>query len=478
MSSDTTKAFRVLIVGGGPVGLALGIMFAKSDIDFLILEQHSAIISDSGASITLWPHGTLNADGSVRDESAIFEWLEEQVLYDALGPENQSKVRTGVGLQDIEVGDNDVRVRLSDGSVETGSIVIGSDGIHSATREVMRRLAGKGKNGKNGKDEKIDKSGKNVKDGKNDKMDENSNNNNTNNYSECNSDDDNDDALITTFQCLYGTVWPPPEDLDIPDGGVFFESRSSGYTTQLIRWENGVHIGLFKRIPEPTRARRTFFTPAEIEAYETEFADIHVTPKVTAGELLARAHELERNQAEQRQQQKIQEGGQQEQEQADQPIPQGTWLRLVQQPEGFATRWQLGGRIVLVGDSAIQVTSAAGLGLNVSLQSAVLLVNKLHATVSEAKDGHPDTKALERALGEYEATGRSESAAAAAMSGRMIRGNVWETWSSWFAAEWLVPWVFGYRNVMRKAGRDIASRGRTLNCGRKTERQGSIPWVN
>lgn len=75
MSSDTTTGFRVLIVGGGPVGLALGIMFAKSDIDFLILEQHSTIISNSGAAITLWPHGARIFDSLGILESAQGHYL-------------------------------------------------------------------------------------------------------------------------------------------------------------------------------------------------------------------------------------------------------------------------------------------------------------------------------------------------------------------------------------------------------------------
>lgn len=326
------------------------------------------------------------------------------------------------------MGDDGVRVRLSDGSVETGSIVIGVDGIHSATREAMQKLAAK-------EGWKPD-------------------------------DKDGRDALVTTFQCLYGTVWPPPEDLDIPEG-VFYESHGTGRTTQLIRWEGGVHFGMFKRMPQPTQTRRPFFTAAETAAYEAEFANLHVAPKVTAGELLTRAHELERKQ---NQKKKTEQG-------EEQPYPQ-TWIRLVQQPEGFASRWRLGGRIALLGDAAMQVTSAAGLGLNVSLQSAVLLANKLHAAASEATDGSPDVRTLERVLGEYETVRQAESALVVDASARMIRGNVWESWGAWFATEWLVPWVLGDRNMMAKVGREMVSFGRTPDCGRRTERQGSIPWAN
>jgi 2-polyprenyl-6-methoxyphenol hydroxylase-like FAD-dependent oxidoreductase len=63
-----------------------------------------------------------------------------QTLLDGLGA-SKSKIRTGAGIDDIEVTKNGVRVRLSDGSVEEGSIVIGADGVHSRTRAIMQKLA-------------------------------------------------------------------------------------------------------------------------------------------------------------------------------------------------------------------------------------------------------------------------------------------------------------------------------------------------
>jgi len=54
---------------------------------------------------------------------------------------SKDKIRTGTGIEDIEVTQSGVRVRLSDGSVEEGSIVIGADGVHSKTRDIMQKLA-------------------------------------------------------------------------------------------------------------------------------------------------------------------------------------------------------------------------------------------------------------------------------------------------------------------------------------------------
>ncbi len=65
-----------------------------------------------------------------------------QTLFEGLGA-NKAKVRTGAGIKDIEITKNGVRVLLTDGSFEDGSIVVGADGVHSKTRAIMQKLAEK-----------------------------------------------------------------------------------------------------------------------------------------------------------------------------------------------------------------------------------------------------------------------------------------------------------------------------------------------
>ena len=67
------------------------------------------------------------------------------------------------------------------------------------------------------------------------------------------------------------------------------------------------------------------------------------------------------------------------------------------------------GRIVLAGDSCAQMTAAAGMGVNNGIQSAIVLVNKLHEALSNNSD--PDTETLERAFEEYQSIRREESRA-------------------------------------------------------------------
>lgn len=49
--------FRVIIVGGGPAGLATAHCLSAAGIGFVIVEQRSNIIEETGASLGIWPQG-------------------------------------------------------------------------------------------------------------------------------------------------------------------------------------------------------------------------------------------------------------------------------------------------------------------------------------------------------------------------------------------------------------------------------------
>ncbi|KAH7014098.1 FAD binding domain protein [Microdochium trichocladiopsis] len=173
--------FRVIIAGGGIAGLTLANMFEKFDIDYVILEAYKDIAPPVGASIALKPNGLLildqigcydgvakvahsSADGEawVRDPNGkpismqrllyqhvgkrhgynmLFfdrQWLLK-VLYDHL--RSKDKVFVNQKVQTITTGPLGVEVKTACGDIFSGSMVIGADGIHSAVRQEMRRLA-------------------------------------------------------------------------------------------------------------------------------------------------------------------------------------------------------------------------------------------------------------------------------------------------------------------------------------------------
>jgi 2-polyprenyl-6-methoxyphenol hydroxylase-like FAD-dependent oxidoreductase len=47
--------FKVIVVGGGPVGLTAAHILSRAGIEYVVLERRSSIKIDVGASLALWP---------------------------------------------------------------------------------------------------------------------------------------------------------------------------------------------------------------------------------------------------------------------------------------------------------------------------------------------------------------------------------------------------------------------------------------
>jgi 2-polyprenyl-6-methoxyphenol hydroxylase-like FAD-dependent oxidoreductase len=64
-----------------------------------------------------------------------------QILYDNLP--DKSLVKTQIKITDVKQFSNSVEVHLSDGTVETGDMIIGADGVHTLMRSYMWDYAAK-----------------------------------------------------------------------------------------------------------------------------------------------------------------------------------------------------------------------------------------------------------------------------------------------------------------------------------------------
>lgn len=47
--------FRVIVVGGGPVGLTAAHILSQAGIDFVVLEKHHTVSPELGNATGLWP---------------------------------------------------------------------------------------------------------------------------------------------------------------------------------------------------------------------------------------------------------------------------------------------------------------------------------------------------------------------------------------------------------------------------------------
>ncbi|CAI4213653.1 unnamed protein product [Parascedosporium putredinis] len=169
---------RVIIIGAGPAGLALGHALTQAGIDdFVILERRQKVVEATGAGLGLWPHAVrildqlgnglfeaaekivpkmkksvrLGNEGGLVLATDLFAHVEEnhgyafwmfermrllELLYTHL-PRVEERVLTGKTVTSLSQTDSTVTVECDDGSKYTGDILVGADGIHSTTRTLL-----------------------------------------------------------------------------------------------------------------------------------------------------------------------------------------------------------------------------------------------------------------------------------------------------------------------------------------------------
>ncbi|VUC20400.1 unnamed protein product [Clonostachys rosea] len=179
-AASDERPFKVVIVGGGFAGLSLAIMLEKFDIDYVLLEARGEIAPAIGAGIAVCPNGCriLDQIGCYEPLKALglahyhthrvqgydgrqhlvcrdgYEHYEKRFGYPVLFVDRPSLVRLlhnkiqkkeniqlNQRVADIELKKDGVRVHSKDGQIFEGSIVVGADGIYSAVRETMYRIA-------------------------------------------------------------------------------------------------------------------------------------------------------------------------------------------------------------------------------------------------------------------------------------------------------------------------------------------------
>ncbi|RSM36026.1 FAD-dependent monooxygenase [Amycolatopsis balhimycina DSM 5908] len=165
---------KALIIGGGIAGPVTAMALQKAGIDSVVYEAYRTGADDVGAFMTIMNNGfdalnAIEADKPVLQASfpadrALF-WsgsgkrlgeapigggsagaygphtIKRAELYRVLHDEAARrgiKIEHGMRLDDVDTGlENGVVATFEDGSRQVGDLLIGADGIHSATREII-----------------------------------------------------------------------------------------------------------------------------------------------------------------------------------------------------------------------------------------------------------------------------------------------------------------------------------------------------
>ena len=92
MDENTSRPFKVVIVGAGIAGLLLAHLFARADVDFVVLEAHDDIFCPFGGSFGIWPNGA-----RILDQVECWKDVEE-----ACAPLTANHIRNPDGISFIE----------------------------------------------------------------------------------------------------------------------------------------------------------------------------------------------------------------------------------------------------------------------------------------------------------------------------------------------------------------------------------------
>lgn len=144
-----------------------------------------------------------------------------------------AKIHLRKKLSSIHTDDKGVTVTCADGTSYRGTLVLGADGVHSATRRIMRKMALKSNPSKPW---------------------------------------DAENPYLASYRCLWCSL---PTPAQAPKAGSS-DTQHKDRSVMFVSGRKRSWIFLYTKLPEPTR-ERVSYTEKDLEACVEEFADFHVT---------------------------------------------------------------------------------------------------------------------------------------------------------------------------------------------------------
>ncbi|KAI1366544.1 hypothetical protein F5Y08DRAFT_128731 [Xylaria arbuscula] len=398
-STQAQRPFRAIIVGGGLLGLTAAHIFAKSEMDYVVLEKHDTLMPTIGSLLSIMPQTfrvldqldildpaisvmtdvdrnvLMSAeDATIWKSEKLVHLLEVnhghgvrivhrphfvEVLYNSLPESARARIHVRKCVVRIDVTDDGVAVHCADGSVEYGSVVIGADGVHSRTRQVMQSLAAGAP-----------------------------------------ADTDQPSPFTTTYRSLFANL-PPLPDLET---GTNYECCADGVSTQIIMGERQAWLGIYEKVETPT-SKRLRWTEDDKQAILKNRGHLYVAPGYKLNDVVDRCTGP---------------------------------LGLINLEEGLLDNWSWK-RIVLIGDAVRKLEPHAGLGYNTGVSDLVDLANRLRRLALENKTSPVATADLEAAFAAYKEERMADTPAIISMSERRARMCAWLTTKDWLMARIVFP---------------------------------------
>ncbi|KAK4443300.1 FAD/NAD(P)-binding domain-containing protein [Podospora aff. communis PSN243] len=433
----SSNGFKVIIVGGGPVGLTAANALFRAGIDFVLLESRPNIVVDAGSNLVLLPMGlrflaqigVLDAfnnvssplgkikrfdhDGNNLGDANFFIHYQEnhgisprvvsrhaltQVLYDALPSSAHTRMHPNKKVDSINTTPTSATVHCTDGTSYTGTLIIGADGAHSLIRSQMRTLA-------------------------------------LAHPSTPASAINPSHPFLTTYRSLW-IRFPTTSDLLPGDAN---ETHGVDLAIQTFVGEETSVIGMYERLPQPT-TERLRFGPDDEKDFISRWGNLPLSEKVTVRD----AYES-----------RVQSG-------------------LVSLEEGVVPNWSWD-RIVLVGDAAHKFTPSTGAGCNNGMVDVVALVNEL-ARVNTS-DGEPEMEEIARAFVAYQKKRFGAVVEGCKGAGQATATATWKSGVFKFVDLHVISSKRVQRFFMQRAAAGIAATPALEFVEEVGLPEGRVPWV-